>query len=83
VFFSLNTGTMAAYWPTQVAEGLVTVLDIDPQLPATPSGPYAAIEAAFQSTDPDAPANVANYHVDVAPFCTLAARSFFDQILGG
>ncbi len=83
VFFSLNTGTMAAFWPTQVAEGLITVLDIDPQAPATPSGPYAAIQAAFQSTDPDAPANAANYHSDVAPFCTLAARSFFDQILGG
>jgi len=83
VFFSVNTGTMAAYWPSLVTAGVVTVLDIDPQPPASPSGPFAAIQAAFQATEPDASSNVANYHSDVAPFCTLAARSFFDQVLGG
>ncbi len=83
VFFSLNTGTMAAFWARLVSAGLVTILDIDPQAPASPSGAFAAIQTAFQATDPDASSNIANYHSDVAPFCTLAARAFFAQVLGG
>jgi hypothetical protein len=85
VFFSLNTGTMKAFWPAQVMAGLITVLDVDPQNEAAESPPqeFGLIQAAFQSTDPDAPANIPNYHTNVAPFCTLAARAFFDQVLGG
>jgi pimeloyl-ACP methyl ester carboxylesterase len=45
VFF-LNTQTMAAFWSTLPA-GLVTVLDVDPA--GGPSGPYAAIQTAFQT----------------------------------
>jgi hypothetical protein len=30
VFYSVNTGTMAAYWAPQVGAGLVTILDVDP-----------------------------------------------------
>jgi hypothetical protein len=26
---------------------------------------------------------IENYHSNVAPFCSLAARSFFSQFLGG
>ena len=47
VFFSVDTGTMAAFWSTLPA-GLVTVLDVDPA--AGPSGPFAAIQAAFQAS---------------------------------
>lgn len=94
VFFSVNTGTMAAYWhgvPT------VSTLDVDPSGGA--SGPYAAIQGAFQSSEAQELAYlqtaaggglsasaaeeqlVEGYHVAVDPFCALAARAFFTQVL--
>ena len=83
VFFSLDTGTMAAYWSTEVATGLVKVLDVN----ATPQAgdPFAPLETAFQQTEAQiaatsgAQAAVASYHATVAPFCAVAARSFFSQ----
>jgi acetyl esterase/lipase len=96
VFFSVNTGTMAAFWPAQVAAGLITVLDVN----ATPAGPFAQIQAGFIGSQaallafyqsaaggglslPAAQQQVVEgYHVNVAPFCSLAARSFFSQFLG-
>jgi pimeloyl-ACP methyl ester carboxylesterase len=95
VFFSVDTGTMAAFWSTLPA-GLITVLDVDPA--AGPSGPFAAIQAGFQTSQAQqfaflqtaaggglsaAAAQqqlVQNYHGSaVPPFCTLAARTFFSQ----
>jgi acetyl esterase/lipase len=94
VFYAVNTGTMAAFWsgvPT------VSTLDVDPA--GGPSGPYAAIQGAFQSSEAQelaflqtAPGGglsvsaaaeqlVEGYHVAVAPFCALAARAFFAQVL--
>jgi len=46
VFYPVNTGTMAAFWsgvPT------VSTLDVDPA--GGPSGPYAAIQGAFQASE--------------------------------
>ena len=92
VFYSVNTGTMAAFWSTLPA-GLITILDVN----ATPSGPFAPIQTAFQTSAAQqlaylqTPAGggltatqaeetlIAGYHTAVAPFCTLAARSFFSQ----
>jgi hypothetical protein len=92
VFFSVNTQTMAAYWAGLPA-GAVTVLDVG----GTPAGPFAAIQAGFQTTQaaqfaflqtaaggglsPQAAQLqlVQGYHSAVAPFCSLAARSFFSQ----
>jgi acetyl esterase/lipase len=96
VFFSVNTETMAAFWPKQVAGGLVTVLDVN----GTPTGPFAPVQSAFIASQsallefylsaaggslslPAAQAQVVEgYHTNVAPFCSLAARSFFSQFLG-
>lgn len=83
VFFNLDTGTMAAYWSAQVAAGLVTVLDVN----ATPQAgnPFAPLQAAFQQTEAQIVASsgqqaaVESYHTTVAPFCAVAARSFFSQ----
>jgi hypothetical protein len=91
VFFSVDTETMAAFWPT----GTVTVLNVDPSV--APSGPYAAIQAEFQASQAQELALLQtaagggltplaaeeelleNYHgASVPPFCTLAARTFFD-----
>jgi hypothetical protein len=97
VFFSVNTETMAAFWPTLSAAGLVTVLDVN----AAPSGPFAAVQAGFQANQTAllqyymsaaggslslAAAEqqlVQGYHTAVAPFCAVAARSFFSQFQGG
>ncbi len=97
VFFSVNTETMAAFWPAQVAAGLVTVLDVN----GTPAGPFAKIQEGFLASQSAlleyyqtaaggglslAAAElqlVENYHGNVAPFCSLAARSFFSQFVGG
>ena len=92
VFFSVDTGTMAAYW-SGLPPGLVTVLDVS----GTPAGPFAQIQGAFQQSElaqlayyesaaggGNSPAAAAlllveGYHGAVAPFCSLAARSFFSQ----
>jgi hypothetical protein len=95
VFFSVDAGTMAAYWSALPA-GTVTVLDVDP--PAGPAGPFAAIQAAFQASQraelvylqsaaggslplETAEAQlVEEYHgTSVPPFCALGARTFFSQ----
>jgi hypothetical protein len=90
VFFSVNTGTMAAYWSTLPA-GAVTVLDVN----ATPAAPFQALQAGFQASQAaellylqsaaggglSAAAAQAQliegYHVAVAPFCAAGARAFF------
>ena len=94
VFFSVNTGSMAAFWSALVGAGLITVLDVS----GTPAGPFAAVQAGFQSSQAQqlafyestaggglSPAAaqeqiVQNYHSSVAPFCSVAARSFFSQL---
>ena len=93
VFFSVNTGTMAAFWSAEVAAHIVTVLDVA----GTPAGPFAPIQQGFQQSQAQllayyesaaggglSPAAalqqlVQGYHGNVAPFCALAARSFFAQ----
>jgi hypothetical protein len=90
VFYSVNTGTMAAFWH---ALPTVLTLNIDPS--TAPSGPFAAIEAGFQVSEAQELAYlqtaaggaltlaeaeqdlIEGYHVAVDPFCALAARSFF------
>jgi hypothetical protein len=93
VFFSVNTGTMAAFWSAEVQAGLITVLDVG----AAPAGPFAAVQQGFQDSQKALlqfyqstaggglslaaaqQAVVQNYHTNVAPFCSLAARAFFSQ----
>ena len=95
VFFPEDTGIMATFW-SNVTPGLIMVLDVDPA--GVASGPYAAIQTAFQSAQSQqlaylqTPAGgglsfaaaettlVENYHgVAVPPYCSLAARMFFDS----
>lgn len=94
VFFSINTQTMATFW-ADLPAGRLTVLDVN----ATPSGPFAAVQSGFQSSEaqtlaflesaagggltPAAASEqlVQGYHLAVAPFCTVAARSFFSEFL--
>ena len=45
VFFSVNTTTMAAFW-SGLPAGLISVLDVN----AVPAGPFAAIQAGFQTS---------------------------------
>jgi hypothetical protein len=91
VFYSVNTGTMAAFWSSLVQAGLITVLDVN----GTPGGNFAAFQAGFQETQaaqllfyesaaggglsPAAAQQliVEGYHSAVAPFCAAAARAFF------
>jgi hypothetical protein len=92
VFFSVNTGTMAAYWAS-LPKGAVTVLDVN----GTPEGTSAALQTAFQASEAAELAYlqtaaggglsltaaedqvVAGYHTAVAPFCAAGARAFFAQ----
>jgi poly(3-hydroxybutyrate) depolymerase len=92
VFYSVNTGTMAAFWGAlSLTAGLINVLDVN----APPSGSYALVQGAFQQSQAAqlayyqtaaggglslAAATLAieqNYHASVAPFCALAVRYFF------
>ena len=92
VFFSVNTQVMQAFWSALPA-GLITVLDVG-GTPAGPfmaiQAGFQTSEAqlfAFYQTaaggglSPAAAQEqiVAGYHTNVAPFCSLAARSFFSQ----
>jgi hypothetical protein len=82
VFFNVNTGTMQAFWSTLPA-GLVTVLDVNGAI--NPSSPFAPLQVGFQTAlagllaSGGQQAVLQNYHVTVAPFCTVAARGFFGQ----
>ncbi len=93
VFFSVDTGTMATFWSAEVQAGLVTVLDVN-GTPGGPFAPIqagfqasqAALLAFYESsaggglTAGAAAVQVEEaYHTSVAPFCSLAARSFFAQ----
>jgi hypothetical protein len=93
VFFSVNTGTMAAFWSAEVAAHLITVLDVNAA--PTANDPFALIQGGFIASQAAllafyesaaggglAPAAaeqqvVQGYHGNVAPFCAVAARSFF------
>jgi predicted dienelactone hydrolase len=82
VFFSVNTGTMQAFWAALPA-GLVTVLDVNAT--PNPASPFAPLQVGFQTTLANLLATggqeavFKNYHTTVAPFCTVAARGFFSQ----
>jgi len=45
VFFPVNTGTMQAFWAA-LPPGLISVLDVN----ATPAGPFALLQGAFQQS---------------------------------
>jgi len=83
VFFSVDTGTMATYWAA-LPPGLISVLDVN----ATPTAndPFAPLQLAFQADIASILATsgevgvAEGYHDAVAPFCTVAARSFFSQL---
>jgi len=95
VFFSVNTGTMKAFW-SDLPAGLVTVLDIN-GTPGTPLPAFAPLQVAFQASQTALlayyqsaaggslslaaaeAAVVQGTHTAEAPFCTVAARSFFSQ----
>jgi predicted dienelactone hydrolase len=80
VFFT-NTQIMAALWSPYVQGNLVSVLDLN----GTPSGAFAALQAAFQNTyaqivAANGAAAIESYHTTEAPFCMVAARGFFAQV---
>jgi hypothetical protein len=73
---------MAAYWKSQPA-GLINLLDVN--APVTATGPYTALQLAFQQeiasilSTSDEVGVAEAYHTTVLPFCTIAARSFLSQ----
>ena len=86
---------MQAYWTAVVPApaGALNVLDVDPA--TAPSGPFAAIQTAFKAEEQATLQSlvssgltlaqaeqeaIQNYHTGVAPFCLLAARSFFATV---
>jgi hypothetical protein len=94
VFFPANTGIMAAFWNPLVQAGLITVLDVN-GTPGGPFAPFQsgfqgsqAAQLAFYesaaggSLSPTAAQQliVQGYHTAVAPFCSAAARAFFNQL---
>jgi len=91
VFFSVNTLTMQAFWSTSPASALISVVDVNgtPTPPfATLQTAFQASQAALLAFYESAAGGglspaaaqeqvVASYHTNVAPFCALAARTFF------
>jgi hypothetical protein len=93
VFYDVNTSTMAAFWSAEVAAGLITKLDVneaptadDPFAPLQQGfiDSQTALLAFYMSaaggglTLAQAEQQVVQgYHGNVAPFCAVAARSFF------
>jgi hypothetical protein len=84
VFYSVNTGTMQAFWNALPA-GLVTGLDVD-SAPTDANDPFAAVKVGFSAAKTATlnaggqTALVQSYHGTlVPPFCMAAARGFFGQ----
>ena len=87
VFYNVNTGLMGQLWASLVSAHLVTVLDVD-SAPSGADDPFAAAKAGFAqakaatAAQGGANAVVQAYHGTlVPPFCTAAARGFFQQVL--
>jgi poly(3-hydroxybutyrate) depolymerase len=93
VFFSVNTQTMEAFWSSLVAAHLITILDVN-GAPAGPFAPiqegfvasqdkllafYMSAAGGSLTLAQAEQQLVEGYHTAVAPFCTVAARSFFSQ----
>jgi hypothetical protein len=70
VFFSVNAQVMQAYWGN-LPEGLITVLDIN----ATPSGPFAPLQAGFQETQAGTYAQELAYYESTAGGSLPAAEA--------
>lgn len=93
VFFAQDTGTMAAYWSALPA-GLITVLDVNATPSGAFSTVQAGFQAslvalmAYYQSAAGGGLSVAaaqqavfasDYHIAVAPFCSVAARAFFSR----
>jgi hypothetical protein len=88
VFFSVNTVVMENFWTMTrgVPPQLVPVLDLEAAI-SGPTDPFAQAKGGFQQTEASIFAQggqsavVQTYHQTVAPFCSAAARGFFDSFL--
>lgn len=91
VFYGANTTLMQGLWsapsPLALPAGLLTVLDVDSASDGA-TDPFAAVKAGFAQAKADmaaqggANAVVQAYHdLLVWPFCNVAARAFFQQVL--
>ena len=92
----LMQGYWSSPSPAAPPAGLVNVLNVD-SAPASAADPYAAVKAGFSqakaitataavnagASDGGAAAVTQSYHGSlVPPFCNVAARGFFQQVLG-
>jgi hypothetical protein len=89
VVYFQNTQVAAQYFQQHgVRASQLTVVDVDPGT-AAPAGPFAALQGGFAAAHAQDAAALAgkpggalqlesDVHVLAAPFCALAARSFFD-----
>lgn len=90
VFYKVNTQVMQQLWtapsPLAPPAGLVTVLDVDSS-PTGAADPFAAAKLGFaqakaKAAQGGASAVLQAYHGSlVPPFCSAAARGFFQQVL--
>lgn len=91
VFYGANTTLMQGLWsapsPLALPAGLLTVLDVD-SASGGAADPFAAVKAGFAqakagvAAQGGANAVVQAYHgALVPPFCNVAARAFFQQVL--
>ncbi|MHA7601998.1 alpha/beta hydrolase family protein [Alicycliphilus sp. T452] len=91
VFYQANTVLMQGLWsppsPLALPAGVLTVLDVD-SASGGASDPFAAVKAGFAQAKANAAAQgganavVQAYHGSlVPPFCNVAARAFFQQVL--
>lgn len=95
VFYNTNTQVMQSYW-SGLPAGRLTVLDVDSGITGPADSTYSAVKQGFAqaktqtataaiaagATDGGASAVVQAYHGTlVPPFCTAAARGFFQQVL--
>src|SRR5574337_801139 len=91
VFYGVNTTLMQGLWsapsPLALPPGLLTVLDVD-SAGGGAADPFAAVKAGFAqakagvAAQGGANAVAQAYHGSlVPPFCNVAARAFFQQVL--
>jgi len=87
VFYQFNTVVMAEFWakvptvlpPIDVSEPNPPPLSLPAAFQASQAAQFVAYTQSGLSSAAAAQMLVENYHANVAPFCALAARAFFEQ----
>lgn len=82
VFTAFNHDEMVNFYDGAglITAGLITPVDVDPDT-IDPGSPFAMLQGGFKQQKTLGTITTLNYHGNVLPFCAVAVRGFFQQVL--